>query len=100
MVYQGLVCYAQCIYNAHKKGNKNIILNLSKFKFDIIKLISENNSIIPLLSYAILVIHIRSWVTAQQSIFQKSQNCVVYQSLVCSEQCIYNACKKETMIQY
>ena len=69
MVYQGLVCSEQCIYNARKKETETI-LNLSIFKLDIMKLIPEKNSIIPLLSYAILVIHIRAWVTAQQSIFQ------------------------------
>ena len=63
-------------------------------------LISENNSIIPLLSYAIFFIHIRSWVTAQQSIFQNKVQIASSINVWGSLQCIYNARKKETKKQY
>ena len=50
-----------------KKGNRGSILNLSKLKRKIIKLLSVDDSTLIFLSYGTLVIHIGSGMAAQQS---------------------------------
>ena len=50
-----------------KKGNRDSILNLSKSKRRIIKLLSVDDSIFIFLSYGTLVVHIGSGMAAQQS---------------------------------
>ena len=51
------------------KGNQNSILNLSKSKRKIIKLLSVDDSIFIFLSYGTLVVHIGSGMAVQQSLF-------------------------------
>ena len=58
-----------------KKGNGDSILNLSKSKRKIMKLLPVDDSIFLFLSYGTLVVHIGSGMPAQQS-FSSCQNCL------------------------
>ena len=57
----------QCIQCELKYGNRNSILNLSKSKRNIMKLLSVDDSIFIFLSCGTLVVHIGSGMDAQQS---------------------------------
>ena len=73
-----------------KKGNQDSILNFSKSKRQITKLLSVDDSTFIFLSYGILVVHIGSGMAAQQS-FLKSMSKLSSSKFYHSTQCSADA---------